>query len=70
MPHWVVLYPLSPGELPGPTLPAAGSLKQLRDAGYTCILRESLWMRTMTGEDLDFELEVPALGRLGQQRVR
>lgn len=65
MPHWVVSYPLSLGELQGPTSPAAGSLKQLRDAGYICTLRGSRWMRTMTGESLGSGLEIPTLGKLG-----
>lgn len=65
MPHWVALCLLSLGELQGPTSPAAGSLKLLKDAGYTCTLRESHWMRTMTGENLGFGSEVPILGELG-----
>lgn len=55
--HWVVSCHLSPGELQGPTSPAVGSLKQLRDAGCTCISRGSHWMRTMTGEGLDLGSE-------------
>lgn len=57
--HWVASCPLSLEEQQGPTSPAGGSLKQLRDAGFTCTSRGSHWMRTMTGEGLGLGSEAP-----------
>lgn len=62
---WAALCPLNLGELQGPTSHAAGSLKQLKDAGCTCTLKESHWMRTMTGEGLGLGSEVPTAGKFG-----
>lgn len=56
--HLAASCPPSLGERQGPTSPAVGSSKQLRDAGCTYTLRESPWMRTTTGEGLGLASEV------------